>query len=61
MPSEINQTEKDKYHMISLMKPPPPKKKQHTKKENLTLISDTETRLRFARGSGGGWAKWEGG
>ena len=49
MLSEISQTEKDKYRMISYVE-------SKTKQNKLI---DTENRSVVARGQGWGWEKWE--
>ena len=59
MLSEINQAEKDKYHMISLICGFFKKKKKQTnqmktKQKNKAKLIDTENRLEVARGNGWG-------
>ena len=52
--SEINQTEKDKYHMISFICGIK-KKKTQGKNPYHTKLIDTGNRLVVARGEGRGW------
>ena len=60
--TEISQTEKDKYHMISLIcriKKQKQNKTSKQRKQNRNRLIDTEIRLVVTREEGGwGWAKW---
>ena len=56
IPSEVSQTEKDKYHMISLLK----KMVQGTYLQNRNRVTDVENKIMVTRGErGGGGINWE--
>ena len=49
IPSEVSQTEKDKYHMISLLK----KMVQGTYLQNRNRVTDVENKIMVTRGERG--------